>query len=620
MFYTLLIGIAEVMTKNIYSSLKTQLLNVSRLTRAICLLIFPQKNIRTRVINVLLLSLISTLLKFSLPFLAVYFFPANMVIIAMSFGLSYIFGQIEPWVRQLMLTPANAQLAEDITSDILKHYFDLPLDRRLSHPVGEIVQHFNLTYNAIHKMLSSLFCVVVPVIFDISVATIFLSLLSGSASLWLLGIFLIYLASAIWGARRQQQTQKDSIEKIFAIYGNLTPTLSNYENIHYFNKVKYELDKHKILSSNMKAAMIKDMLVTGYTQLRQAIIATTSLILMVALLTLTGRQPLDSTYFILELFYLFQVFLPLNTLTQGISDLHTSIFGLTQVMNFLNTEVVIKDRSGSVPLSISEKRANITFDNVSFSYKKDNETIPVLINASFHIPYGKKTAIVGLSGAGKSTILQLLLRFYDVNNGCIKINDQDIRDVKLDSLREAIAVVPQVPILFNDTLLENLRYANSNADMQAISEAISKAGLAEYINELPIGLETRVGEGGQKISGGERQRLAIARAILKNAPIYIYDEATSSLDVENEKKISDTIDKILPHATTIVITHRLNTIINADQIIVLNDGKVEESGSYAALIKNKDNIFYKMMKTYCESVGISPESVRLLKSNTITEN
>jgi ABC-type multidrug transport system fused ATPase/permease subunit len=370
----------------------------------------------------------------------------------------------------------------------------------------------------------------------------------------------------------------------------------------------------------MKAAMIKDMLVTGYTQLRQAIIATTSLILMVALLTLTGRQPLDSTYFILELFYLFQVFLPLNTLTQGISDLHTSIFGLTQVMNFLNTEVVIKDRSGSVPLSISEKRANITFDNVSFSYKKDNETIPVLINASFHIPYGKKTAIVGLSGAGKSTILQLLLRFYDVNNGCIKINDQDIRDVKLDSLREAIAVVPQVPILFNDTLLENLRYANSNADMQAISEAISKAGLAEYINELPIGLETRVGEGGQKISGGERQRLAIARAILKNAPIYIYDEATSSLDVENEKKISDTIDKILPHATTIVITHRLNTIINADQIIVLNDGKVEESGSYAALIKNKDNIFYKMMKTYCESVGISPESVRLLKSNTITEN
>jgi ABC-type multidrug transport system fused ATPase/permease subunit len=260
-----------------------------------------------------------------------------------------------------------------------------------------------------------------------------------------------------------------------------------------------------------------------------------------------------------------------------------------EMVEILNTPHEVQDVRNAKELQVDKGR--ITFENVFFSYSK---TRRILKGMDLEIKPSEKIALVGPSGAGKSTITKLLFRFYDVERGKIRIDDQRINKVTQESLRENLALVPQEPILFHRTIMDNIRYGRRDATDEEVIEAAKKAHAHEFIDNLPEGYDTFVGERGVKLSGGERQRVAIARAILKDAPILVLDEATSSLDSESEALIQDALETLMKDKTTIVIAHRLSTIMKMDRIIVVEDGKVSMTGTHKQLLARKDNIYKKL--------------------------
>jgi ABC-type transport system involved in Fe-S cluster assembly fused permease/ATPase subunit len=278
--------------------------------------------------------------------------------------------------------------------------------------------------------------------------------------------------------------------------------------------------------------------------------------------------------------FLLQLFIPLNFLGIVYSQLKHSIADMQLMFEVLEQPPEIVDRPGARDLDPGN--AAVRFENVSFAY---DPARPILHNVSFSIAPGQKVAVVGPSGAGKSTLARLLFRFYDIPQGRILINDQDISEVNQASLRRAIGIVPQDTVLFNDTLFYNIAYARPDASRYEIEQAARLANIHNFIAGLPEGYETVVGERGLKLSGGEKQRVAIARAVLKNPPVLVFDEATSSLDSHSEQSILDALREVAEHHTTLVIAHRLSTIVDADQILVMHDGRIIETGMHQTLLE-----------------------------------
>ena len=261
----------------------------------------------------------------------------------------------------------------------------------------------------------------------------------------------------------------------------------------------------------------------------------------------------------------------------------------------MEVKAEIKDKPGAKPLEISD--GAIRFDNVDFHYDSDR---PILKDVSFEVPAGKTVAIVGPSGAGKSTISRLLYRFYDIQSGAITIDGQDLRDVSQESLRQSIGMVPQDTVLFNDTIEYNIRYGRVSAGEDEVKMAAERAQIGEFIARLPEGFDTQVGERGLKLSGGEKQRVAIARTLLKAPPILVLDEATSALDTQTEQEIKTALDIVSQNRTTVVIAHRLSTVIDADEIIVLEAGAIAERGTHGQLLKS-DGLYAAMWNRQLEA-------------------
>jgi ATP-binding cassette subfamily B protein len=274
-----------------------------------------------------------------------------------------------------------------------------------------------------------------------------------------------------------------------------------------------------------------------------------------------------------------QLYMPLNFLGMVYRDIKQGLVDLETMFTLLGETPEIPDRPNAKPLQVS--KGVVRFDNVSFHYEQERT---ILHNVSFEVPAGKMVAIVGPSGAGKSTISRILFRFYDIQTGRVTIDGEDIRDVTQKSLREAIGVVPQDTVLFNDTIAYNIRYGRMDATEEEVVAAAKLAQIDQFICDLPQGYNTMVGERGLKLSGGEKQRVAIARTILKGPPILMLDEATSALDSHTEKEIQDALDRVAQNRTTLVIAHRLSTIVHADEIIVLEKGRLVEQGTHAELI------------------------------------
>jgi ATP-binding cassette subfamily B protein len=284
-------------------------------------------------------------------------------------------------------------------------------------------------------------------------------------------------------------------------------------------------------------------------------------------------------HFVMVNALMLQLFIPLNFMGMVYREIRQSVTDIERMMDVLSEAPEVADRPGAMPLRVTG--GTIRFEDVKFCYEPARI---ILDGLSFEVPAGKMVAIVGPSGAGKSTVSRILLRFYDVAGGRVTIDGQDIRDVTQTSLRSAIGVVPQDTVLFNDTILYNIRYGRPDATDEEVQEAARMAQIDEFIRRLPEGYGTMVGERGLKLSGGEKQRVAIARTILKGPPILLLDEATSALDSHTEKEIQDALDQVSKNRTTVVIAHRLSTIVNADNILVLDAGQLVEQGTHGELI------------------------------------
>ena len=357
-------------------------------------------------------------------------------------------------------------------------------------------------------------------------------------------------------------------------------SLLNYETVKYFGNEEHEAKRFDSALRSYEDSAIKSKVSLSLLNVGQgAVISIGMTVLMI--MAAFGVQDKTMTLgdFVLVNTYLIQLFLPLNFLGFVYREIKQSLTDMDDMFSLLETETEIEDRSGATNLKLNG--GEVVFENISFYYQPER---PILKNVSLTVKPGQTVAIVGSSGAGKSTISRLLYRFYDVTAGRILIDGQDIRDVKQNTVRAAIGIVPQDTVLFNDTIYYNISYGRPSAAPSEVEEAARLAAIHNFISDSPDGYNTRVGERGLKLSGGEKQRVAIARTILKNPDILIFDEATSALDSHTEREIQQSLKEVAADRTAIVIAHRLSTVIDADEIIVLEKGSIVEKGTHSELL------------------------------------
>ena len=357
-------------------------------------------------------------------------------------------------------------------------------------------------------------------------------------------------------------------------------SLLNYETVKYFTNEAYESDRDDESLATWEQARRSNRLSLFALNAGQAVIIALSQTLMIGLAAWQVRAgDLTLGDFVLINQFMLQLFTPLGFLGFVYREIKSSMANIENLFELLERQPEVRDVEGAGPLQIEQGR--IVFEEVAFGYHDQRRVID---GVTLSIEPGSRVALVGVSGAGKSTLVKLLFRFYDPVAGRVCIDGQDIKYVTQSSLRRQIAIVPQDTVLFNDSLLENVRYGNPDAGDAAVSQAIRAAHLDDFVGQLPEGLHTRVGERGLKLSGGEKQRVAIARAILKDAPILVFDEATSSLDSHSEQAVLSAFRDLAQRHTTLVIAHRLSTVVDADQIVVLSDGTIAESGTHDELL------------------------------------
>ncbi len=359
-------------------------------------------------------------------------------------------------------------------------------------------------------------------------------------------------------------------------------SLLNYETVKYFNNEKYEADRLKDDLRHAEDASVQSEISLAWLNAGQAFIIAIGVTAMMGLAAQgVANKTMTLGDLVLVNAYLIQLFIPLNFLGTVYREIRNALTDMEKLFGLLHKPPEITDADDAKPLQA--KQGEVRFEQVSFAYDPRR---PILEDVSFTIPAGRKLAVVGASGAGKSTLSRLLFRFYDVsaNGGCIRVDGQDIRQVTQASLRKSIGIVPQDTVLFNDSLYHNIAYGRPEASREEVLEAARAAHLDRFIEGLPDGYDTVVGERGLKLSGGEKQRVAIARAILKNPPILVFDEATSSLDSGTEQSIQHELSRISENRTTLVIAHRLSTVVDADEILVLENGRIVERGNHAALL------------------------------------
>ena len=386
-------------------------------------------------------------------------------------------------------------------------------------------------------------------------------------------------------------------------------SLLNFETVKYFGNEQLEADRFGSSMIRYERAATKVWTSLAWLNFGQAVIMGFGMgacMILSAIAVKNGTQTLGDFVMINAL--LMQLFIPLNFIGFIYREIRQGFADLEDMFDLLSVEKEITDKPDASPLSIEQ--GAIEFRNVGFHYEEDRK---ILKDVSFDVPAGKTVAIVGPSGAGKSTISRLLFRFYDVTNGSILIDGQDIRDVQQKSLRSKIGMVPQDTVLFNETIAYNIRYGRPDASDSELETAAEMAQIGEFIRNLPQGFATEVGERGLKLSGGEKQRVAIARTLLKAPPILILDEATSALDTQTEREIQAALDEVSKGRTTVVIAHRLSTVVAADEILVLKAGEIAERGTHKKLLKN-EGLYAEMWSRQREATE-AEERLRAVKEN-----
>ena len=484
-------------------------------------------------------------------------------------------------VRDAVFSRVTEHAMRNIGLKVFKHLHSLELAFHLDRQTGGISRDIERGTSGLSFLMRFLMFNIVPTLFEIlTVAIIFGSLFSiwfALITLLAVGVYIFFTVTVTQWRNRfiRESNAADNLSNTRAI-----DSLLNYETVKYFNNEQFEAKTYDSFLANWETARLKNRMSLLALNLGQALIIASAI---TALMWLGSSEVVTGSLSIGELVminaYMIQLFLPLNFLGFVYREIRRALTDLENMLGLLNKKPQVTNAPNANTLNVPN--GGIAFDNVSFSY---NASRPILNNISFKVKAGSKVAIVGASGAGKSSLARLLYRFYDVTSGSITIDNQAISSVTLDSLRKAIAIVPQDTVLFNTTIRENIAYGRPSASDSDIDKAIEMAHLKDFINTLADGDKTRVGERGLKVSGGEKQRIAIARAILKQSPILIFDEATSALDSQAEQAILKAMHEVASEHTSIVIAHRLSTITDAHTIIVLKSGQIVEQGQHNELL------------------------------------
>lgn len=464
---------------------------------------------------------------------------------------------------------------------VFQHLHQLELSFHLDRQTGGISRDIERGTNGLSFLMRFLMFNIVPTLLEIlAVAVIFSLLFSPAYALITVVAVGLYIFFTVYVTEWRNKFIREANQADNTTNSRAIDSLLNYETVKYFNNEQHEAKIYDGFLASWEQARLKNRLSLLVLNSGQALLIALA---VTALMYLAARDVVNQQLSLGELVmlnaYLIQLFLPLNFLGFVYREIRRALTDLENMLGLLTRKPAIIDATDAQPLQLNG--AEIRFENVSFRYQAER---PILQDLSFQVPSGSKVAIVGASGAGKSTIARLLYRFYELEAGRILIDGQDIRKVSLESLRRAIAIVPQDTVLFNTSIRDNIAYAKPDASAAEVDQAIAMAHLQDFINSLPQGDQTQVGERGLKVSGGEKQRIAIARAMLKGSPILVFDEATSSLDSASEQAILKAMREVAQQHTSLVIAHRLSTITDADQILVLQHGQLIEQGSHLQLL------------------------------------
>ncbi|KAJ5769860.1 uncharacterized protein N7511_001911 [Penicillium nucicola] len=522
---------------------------------------------------------------------------AGSMIIA--YGVTRIGATVFQELRNAVFASVAQKAIRKVASNVFEHLLRLDLNFHLSRQTGGLTRAIDRGTKGISFLLTSMVFHVVPTALEISLVCGILTYQYGLqfaaiTTTTMIAYTAFTITTTAWRTKfRRQANAADNRGATVAV-----DSLINYEAVKYFNNEKFEVARYGKALKNYEDASIKVTTSLAFLNSGQNMIFSSALAAMMYLAcdgVATGAMTVGDLVMVNQL--VFQLSVPLNFLGSVYRELRQSLLDMETLFNLQKVNVTITERPNARPLQLIQG-GEIRFENVTFGYHPER---PILKNATFTIPAGQKFAIVGPSGCGKSTILRLLFRFYDVQSGRILIDGQDIRDVSLDSLRKIIGVVPQDTPLFNDTIAHNIRYGRIDASDEEVRRAAERAHIHKLIEGLPDGYETAVGERGMMISGGEKQRLAISRLILKDPQLFFFDEAqltytkTSALDTYTEQALLQNINSILKERrrTSVFVAHRLRTICDSDQILVLKDGHVSETGSHRELL-DRDGIYAEL--------------------------
>jgi ATP-binding cassette subfamily B protein len=467
---------------------------------------------------------------------------------------------------------------------VFAHLHNLSLGFHLDRKTGGLSRDIDRGNMAITNFLRMIVFNIIPVVIEITLVMIILwKQLDVRFVLVTIALIVVYSLFTFWVTRWRTQFRVQMNESDSSANTRILDSLLNYETVKIFGNEEQEKQRYDESLESWADASYKNSISLSYLNAGQGLIIAIGLtILMIMAASGVADKTLSIGDFVMVNAFLIQLYIPLNFLGSVYRDLNHSLVDMEKMFDLLDEQPEVVESQDARPLEIV--KGNIEFENIRFSFQPGK---PMLQDISFSVAGGGMVAVVGPSGSGKSTLARLLLRFYDPQSGSISIDGQDIRSLTLESLRGVMGVVPQDTVLFNDTIGYNIGYGRPEAGQDEINEAARVAQIHDFISQHPEGYDILVGERGLKLSGGEKQRVAIARVALKGARILVFDEATSSLDSRSEKAIQDALESVAENTTTLVIAHRLSTVVNADEIIVLDKGRIVERGSHADLVASR---------------------------------
>ena len=507
--------------------------------------------------------------------------------LALPVGLLLLYGTLRfsnslfTELREIFFARVTQQAVRRIALEVFRHLHELSLRFHLERQTGGISRDIERGTRSISSLISYTLYSILPTLVEVGLVLGILiarydpvfALITG-ISLTAYIVFTVMVSNWRIGIRRTMN-ETDSAANTRAI-----DSLLNYETVKYFNNEAYEARRYDEQLRKWEDAATSSQISLSWLNLgQQAIIAVGVTAMMWCAASGVVEETMTIGDLVLVNAFLIQLYAPLNFLGIVYREIRQALTDIERMFNLLTVNREVADAPDAEVLA--KGALALAFDRVSFAYDRQR---PILKDLSFAIPTGHRVAVVGHSGAGKSTLARLLYRFYDIDEGCITVGGKDIRRLKQASLRQAIGIVPQDTVLFNDTIRYNIRYGHPEATDHEVEEAARAAQLHDFVSQLPDGYDSRVGERGLKLSGGEKQRVAIARALLKNPPILIFDEATSALDSQTEKAIQGSLENAARGRTTLVIAHRLSTIMDADEILVMDGGRIVERGVHSDLL------------------------------------